>query len=110
MILADSILQTASIARCVSVAVTATDHTIFASALQAEERHNYFITAIRTRQRPYFLGPEARTSFGPEHLVRADRASIVEGLLANLGLSLPARPVLLVEFHKGHRSFDRLFL
>src|SRR5258705_11196361 len=46
----------------------------------------------------------------PEHLVRADCASIQERLLANLGLALPARPVLLMKFHKGHRSFDRLFL
>ncbi len=34
MILADSILQTVSIARCVSVAVTATNQTIFNSPLQ----------------------------------------------------------------------------
>jgi hypothetical protein len=38
MILADSILQTASMARCVSVAVTATDHTIFTPRVQAEGR------------------------------------------------------------------------
>src|SRR4030088_2196746 len=34
MSLGDSILQTASIARCVSVAVTATDHTIFKAPVQ----------------------------------------------------------------------------
>ena len=33
---ADSILQTASIARCVSVAVTATDHTIFRPAFASD--------------------------------------------------------------------------
>ena len=38
MSLADSILQTASIVRCVSIAATATDHTIFTSRLQAEAR------------------------------------------------------------------------
>jgi len=38
MSLGDSILQTASIARCVSVAVTANDHTIFNPSLQAEVR------------------------------------------------------------------------
>ena len=35
MSLADSILQTASIARCVSVTVTATNHTIITPAAQA---------------------------------------------------------------------------
>lgn len=35
MILADSIRQTASIARCVGVVVTATHHTIFKSLAQA---------------------------------------------------------------------------
>jgi len=34
MSLGDSILQTASIARCVSVAATATDHTIFDPSAQ----------------------------------------------------------------------------
>jgi hypothetical protein len=34
MSLGDSILQTASIARCVSVVVTATDHTIFSPSVQ----------------------------------------------------------------------------
>ncbi len=38
MSLGDSILQTASIARCVSVAVTACDHTIFNPSVQAEAR------------------------------------------------------------------------
>src|SRR5712692_10645610 len=30
--------------------------------------------------------------------------------LANLGLALPARPVLLVKFHELHRRLDRFFL
>ena len=34
MTFADSIFQTVSMARCVSVAVTATDHTIFESVAQ----------------------------------------------------------------------------
>jgi hypothetical protein len=38
MIFGDSIRQTASMARCVSVAVTATDHIIFASSAQVEAR------------------------------------------------------------------------
>jgi hypothetical protein len=37
MSLGDSILQTASIARWVSVAVTATDHTIFGPAAQGRD-------------------------------------------------------------------------
>jgi hypothetical protein len=36
MILADSMRQTASMARCVSVAVTATDHTTFDLRVQVE--------------------------------------------------------------------------
>src|SRR5437660_2035010 len=38
MSLGDSILQTASIVRCVSVAVTATDQTIFSPSVQARAR------------------------------------------------------------------------
>src|SRR5712691_1780901 len=43
-------------------------------------------------------------------LIRADCAVIQEGLLTNLGLALPARPVLLMQFHETHRAFDRLLL
>ncbi len=50
MILADSIRQTASIARCVSVAVTATHHTIFNPLLQVE-RGKYTFVVIRRRVR-----------------------------------------------------------
>src|SRR5437870_8938321 len=56
MILADSILQPASIARCVSVAVTATDHTTFNPSAQAEARRDCFFAAIRTGERSYALG------------------------------------------------------
>jgi hypothetical protein len=38
MIFGDSIRQTVSIARCVSAAVTATDHIIFVSPAQVEAR------------------------------------------------------------------------
>jgi hypothetical protein len=55
MILADSIRQTASIARCVLVAVTATDHTIFTPQAQAEVHHDYFFAAIRTLERSEHL-------------------------------------------------------
>jgi hypothetical protein len=37
MILADSILQTASMVLCMSVAVTATNHTIFNAVVQARD-------------------------------------------------------------------------
>ncbi len=49
MILADSILQTASIARCVSVAVTATDHITFAPSVQADGRPEYLFAVIHMR-------------------------------------------------------------
>src|SRR5713101_9081012 len=42
MILADSIRQTASIARCVSVAVTATNHITFGSLVQHRAGHGQF--------------------------------------------------------------------
>jgi hypothetical protein len=46
MILADSILQTASMALCVSVAVTATHHIIFNPLVQARERGDHMFAAI----------------------------------------------------------------
>jgi len=49
-VLADSILQTASMARCVSVAVTATHHTIFNPLVQARARGEGMFAAIRTRE------------------------------------------------------------
>src|SRR5712664_2327195 len=92
---ADSIFQTASIARCVSVAVTATHHTIFNTSAQAGTLHAMNCASTR---------PLCATAlrFGskvlrPEHL-------------ANLGLPLPARPIFLVKFHEAHRGRDRLFL
>src|SRR5258707_7708741 len=85
MSLGDSILQTASIARCVSVAVTTTDHTIFTLSLQAEARRDYFFAAIPTPALLCFGSDVLRS----EHLVRADCAPITERLLANLGLALP---------------------
>ncbi|MFZ0738869.1 MAG: hypothetical protein WA755_18490 [Candidatus Acidiferrales bacterium] len=42
MSLGDSIRQTASIARCVSVAVTATNHIIFDSPVQQLRGRGYF--------------------------------------------------------------------
>ena len=63
MILADSILQTASMARCVSVAVTATHHTIFDSPAQARVRGDYMFAATRMRERSYALGAK---SSGPK--------------------------------------------
>src|SRR5712691_3390530 len=86
MILADSILQIASIARCVSVAVTATHHTIFNPPVQGPV-HRYARELL-------CFGTEV---FRPVHL-------------ANLGLAFPARPVFLVKFHEAQRSLDRLFL
>ena len=89
MILADSILQTASMARCVSVTVTATDHTTFDPPVQAGAT------------KPLLRGPGTLLWFGsevfrPEHL-------------ANFGFTLPARPVFLVKFHEIPGSLERLF-
>src|SRR2546425_4481148 len=92
MILADSILQTASMARCVSVTVTATHHTIFNPSAQVEAPR------LLLRGHPYgrALLSLRRKVFRPEDL-------------ANFGLALPARPVFPVKFHEAQRSFDRLF-
>jgi len=71
--LADSILQTASMARCVSVAVTATHHIIFNRPVQARARADYFFAVIRTRERCYTLGGNSsgpkiwRISVSPSH-------------------------------------------
>src|SRR5260370_39477027 len=93
MSLGDSILQPASMARCVSVAVTATDHNIFIAPAQAGTlRRIALLLGRRTRKLLYVLG----AVFWPAHL-------------ANLGLSFPARPVFLVKLHEEDRRLDRLF-
>src|SRR6202165_4324369 len=95
MSLGDSILQTASIARCVSVAGIATDHIIFNPSAEAGNLRAMSSASPSRCTRPLLcLGSEI---FRPEHL-------------ANLGLALPDRPVFLVKFHEAHRGFDRLFL
>src|SRR5260370_35622669 len=81
MILADSILQTASMALCVSVAVTATHHTIFKPLVQARARDDYAFAAIRTPRGSLCFGSEV---FWPAHL-------------AHLVLSFPSRPGLLLK-------------
>jgi hypothetical protein len=53
MILADSMRQTASMARCVSVAVTATDHTTFDLRVQVGAHRDEFVAAMRAHQRCY---------------------------------------------------------
>src|SRR5882762_2883027 len=93
MILADSILQTASMAVCVLVAVTATHHTIFNPLVQAPGARRLLL-----RGHPY---ARALLCIGVEVLRRED--------LANFGLTLPAGPVFLVKFHEVRRRFDRLF-
>ncbi len=77
MILADSILQTASITRCVSVAVTINDHTTFDVSVQDKPR----------------LGEPGRLFRGP----RFERVLLWFGRkifrivdLANSGLALPS--------------------
>jgi len=63
MILADSILQTASMALCVLVAVTATHHTIFNPLVQAGARGDYLMAAIDARDCSYAL---RQKSSGPK--------------------------------------------
>ena len=71
MILADSILQTASMALCVLVAVTATHHTIFNPLAQARPRRSHFFAANPAPQGSYALGAKSsgariwRTSVSP---------------------------------------------
>src|ERR1700730_11348526 len=93
MIRPDSIRQTASIARCVGVVVTATHHTIlrsFAQAIAGAVESNF----VRRWKKSLRLA-SGREVFRPEHL-------------ANLSLALPTRPVFLVQLHKTHRALDRL--
>jgi hypothetical protein len=59
----DSIRQTASMARCVSVAVAATYHTIFNPLVQACWRGDWVFIAIHLRERSYDLGAK---SSGPK--------------------------------------------
>ena len=63
MILADSILQTASMAVCVWVAVTATHDTIFDSPAQARTHGDSMFADFRTRENSYALGAK---SSGPK--------------------------------------------
>src|SRR5258706_3170884 len=98
MILADSILQTASMAECVGVDVTATHHTTFKSFAQAERfvpriHHLFLDVSLRFGAAKVFV----TKGFRPDHL-------------ANLGLALPAGPVFLVQLHEAQRSLDRLLL
>src|SRR5216683_1517513 len=88
MILADSILQTASMARWVSVDVTATHHIIFNSPAQYRSGRDSFLAVIGA-------------------LLCPGRAVLRTVHLANLGLAFPSRPVLLVKFHEALRPFDR---
>src|SRR6266567_4665402 len=94
MILADSILQIASIARCVSVAVTATQSHHLQSARASLRARRLHVRGHRYARGLLCFGTGV---FRPVHL-------------ANLGLAFPARPVFLVKFHEAQRSLDRLFL
>src|ERR1700732_319369 len=92
MSLGDSILQTASMARCVSVAVTASDQNIFDPQVQDRGAKDggpwqiYEKLLLRlVREVPRFIH------------------------LANFGLAFPFRPVLPVKFHEALGAFDRNF-
>src|SRR6266436_6319572 len=110
MMRADSMRQTASMARWVGVDVMPTHHTIFFFGAQGGCAR-YAAKANREihpaepagwgkvgvpgsgdpRSRMLRLAPAK--VLGPEHL-------------ANLGFALPAGPVLFVKFHELHRAFD----
>src|SRR5689334_16361894 len=82
MSLADSILQMASIFRCVSEAVTAIHHTIFSPPAQV----------LHEQQ-----SGSRWEVFRPEDL-------------AHLGFAFPGGPMRLVKLHEFHRRLDGLFL
>src|SRR5713226_2080242 len=92
MILADSILQTASMALCGWVAVTATHHIIFNLLVQARPRR----LLLRSRPCTRALLCFETEVFRPEDL-------------ANFGLALPVGPMYLVKFHEALRPFYRFF-
>src|SRR5229473_5267934 len=114
MSLGDSILQTASMAPCVSVVVTPTDHITFTPSAQVE--------APSGRERSESPLPKSRAYFAREpcalwllpDLTRPLLCVLSEVLrpeqLPNLGLALPSWPVLFVKFHKLLCRLDRLLL
>src|ERR1700676_5513489 len=85
MSLGDSILHTASIVRCVSVAVTAPDHITF--RLSAQDGTLRLASALLSRRLPLSVLSEI---LRPEDLT-------------NFGLAFPSRPVFLVKAHEVHR-------
>src|SRR6266852_8987947 len=94
MMRADSMRQTASMARWVSVDVMATHHTIFKSFAQADRaRAANARLRLRSLCEEVVLWFASGEVFGSEHL-------------ANLGFAFPAGPVFFVKFHELHRAFD----
>src|SRR5260370_35230621 len=85
-------LQTASMALCGWVAVTATHHIIFNLLAQARARSGYMFAAILN---PVILCFGSAV-FRPEHLT-------------NFGFAFPSLPLFPVKFHEARRRFDRLF-
>src|SRR3984893_2818476 len=92
----DSILHTASIARCVSVA-TAADHIMLGSECASSGQFAKQSVSELSALPPRPLIDALREVFRPEYL-------------ANLGLAFPSRPVFPVKFHEADRPFDRLLL
>src|SRR3954452_7164123 len=91
MSLGDSIFQTVSIVRCVSVTITATDH-ITSYLFNATRVALSEVSLVRL----VLLSGSRKLAFRREHL-------------SNLSLALPARPVLLVQFHEPDRRLDCFF-
>src|SRR5512143_2626806 len=94
---ADSILQTASIARWVSEAVTASDHTIFNPSVEDRAKPRLLLLTRHLRPNALLLRPELRSEFRAE-IVRLEH-------LPDLELRLAAREGIRGAFD----PFDRLF-
>src|SRR6266536_1373506 len=111
---ADSILQTASMARCASAAVTAADHTIFNPPLQyAADSSRSALLLAGLRRSPLLLFREARAEalLGLAHLGR-ERGTEVLRLehLADLDLRLGAREGIRAALHPLDGLFPGLGL
>src|SRR5271156_3302302 len=116
IIRADSILQTASMARCVSAAVTATDNTT-----------QRFLPARCSRPAPTeeggFVVAQHAARFCSAQACRPPDREVIDASLypatlwrhvlrpknlPHLGLPLPSRPVLAVQLHELHCAFNGL--
>src|SRR5262245_57550805 len=91
----DSMRQTASIARCVSVAVTATDHSIFKPRAQPR-----LLLRRQLRPQPLLLGPQLGRELGAEVVGLEDLPDLDLRLaLVGIGAALDPLDALLFRLH-----------